>query len=126
MNRIWLNDMESAQFKIECLVFLETDAVIKNISVKIKKTIAAERQYYVQDVLLEIKTLLACLDYNPRYSDCLYCRRTFRRYLREYKTSFPCTCLFLHSQEAESGWKFWVNPVREKYSEFSSRCFLTG
>jgi len=36
--------------------------VIKNILAKIQKAAVAEKRYYVQDVLLEIKTLLACLD----------------------------------------------------------------
>ncbi len=86
---------ESIHKEIKCTVFLETDRVIQNTIAKYWKAISKERQYYIQDILLEIKTLLSCSKYNPSNSNCLECHYILRRYLQEYKPTPP---LFLNTR----------------------------
>lgn len=76
---------EPIQHNIKCPIFLETNAVIKNIISKFYKAGPKERQDYVQDILIELKALLSCTKYNPVNSDCLDCHYILRKYLQEYK-----------------------------------------
>jgi hypothetical protein len=76
---------ESIQQEIKCTIFLETDKVIQNIIAKYWKVNSKEKQYYLQDISLEIKALLMCSKYNSSNSDCLNCHYILRKYLQEYK-----------------------------------------
>lgn len=69
---------------IECSIFLDTEAVIKKTLVKINKAQSVkEKQYYIQDILLEAKALSPCPHYKPANLDCLYCSFALRGYVRK-------------------------------------------
>ena len=78
--------MEFENHNIECNTFWDVERVIKKAETKIKEPrSAAEKQYYAQDILLEAETLLSCLDYDAKNSDCTTCRSFAYRYAQEYK-----------------------------------------
>ncbi len=86
--------MELEKQYIKCSKFQDTEAVIKKSEDKIKETIGVkERQYYAQDILLEAKTLISCLNYNIEKQDCLNCRPVLLRYIQEYKHLAEEVCL---------------------------------
>lgn len=71
---------------IKCNIFWDTQAVIEKTEAKIKEAKSTkERQYYAQDILLEVETLLACSDYNAGNPDCISCHSILQRYAQEYK-----------------------------------------
>ncbi|MFH0771971.1 MAG: hypothetical protein V1933_05075 [Candidatus Omnitrophota bacterium] len=76
---------EPIRQEIKCSIFLEADAVIKNVISKFLKASSKEKQYYAEDILLEAKTLLVCSSYNALNPDCLICRSVSCEYFREYK-----------------------------------------
>ena len=75
---------EGIQNNIECLIFRESDKVIKNIILKLEKANPKEKQDFAQDILLEANTLLLCSNYNSRNPDCLNCHSISRKFLQEY------------------------------------------
>lgn len=75
---------EGIQNNIECLIFRESDKVIKNIILKLEKANSKEKQDFAQDILLEANTLLLCSNYNSKNPDCLNCHSISRKYLQEY------------------------------------------
>ena len=75
---------EGMQNNIECLVFRESDKVIKNIILKLEKASSQEKKDFTQDILLEANTLLLCSSYNSKNPDCLNCHSLSRKYLQEY------------------------------------------
>ena len=75
---------EAIQNNIECPIFRESDEIIKNIILKLKKASSQEKQDYSQDILLEANTLLLCSDYNFKNPDCLNCHSISRKYFQEY------------------------------------------
>ena len=72
---------EGIQNNIECLIFRESDEIIKNIILKLEKANSQEKQDYAQDILLEANTLLLCSDYNSKNPDCLNCHSISRKHL---------------------------------------------
>jgi len=75
---------EGIQNNIECLIFRESDKVIKNIILKLEKASSQENKDFAQDILLEANSLLLCSDYNSKNPDCLNCHSISRNYLQEY------------------------------------------
>jgi hypothetical protein len=75
---------EGIQNNIECLIFRESDKVIKNIILKLEKASSQEKKDFTQDILLEVNTLLLCSNYNSKNPDCLNCHSLSRKYLQEY------------------------------------------
>jgi len=75
---------ESIQNNIECLIFRESDEIIKNIILKLEKSSSQEKPDYAQDILLEANTLLLCSNYNSKNPDCLNCHSISCKYLQEY------------------------------------------
>lgn len=71
---------------IKCSTFQESKAIIKKSEDKIKETGSIkERQYYAQDILLEVESLMPCSNYNGKNQDCLNCHLVLLNYIREYK-----------------------------------------
>ncbi len=71
---------------IKCVIFLDTEAVIKNTDVKISQAKSIkERQYYAGDILLEARILLSCSNYKTNDPDCEKCHSILQRYIQEYK-----------------------------------------
>lgn len=71
---------------VKCSKFSDAEAVIKKIEAKIKQVgNNKERQYYIQDILLEAQTLLQCLNYKSENIGCLKCHFISNRYTQEYK-----------------------------------------
>lgn len=78
--------MEFQNQDIKCNIFWNAQAVIKKAEAKMKEVKAIkERQYYVQDILVEIGSLLLCANYNAGDTDCISCHSILRRYIKEYK-----------------------------------------
>jgi len=78
--------MEFKNQGIKCRTFWDAQAVIKKAEDKIRVTKnTKERQYYGQDILLEVETLLLCANYNTGNHDCMSCHSILRRYIKEYK-----------------------------------------
>mgnify|MGYP001616521205 FL=1 len=75
---------KAIQHNIKCSVFLETEAVIKNIISKFYKAGLKERQDYTQDILVETNTLLLCSNYSSKNPDCSNCHSVSRKYLQDY------------------------------------------
>ncbi len=66
---------------IECNVFQNAEETIKNAEIKIEEARSIkERQYYTQDIMLEVKTLSTCSNYNAGNPCCLSCRTILRRH----------------------------------------------
>ena len=78
--------MEFENQGIKCNIFWNAQAVIKKAEAKMKEVKAIkERQYYAQDILLELESLLLCSNYNAGNLDCVSCHSILRRYIKEYK-----------------------------------------
>jgi len=75
---------ESIQNNIKCPIFCESDAIIKNIILKVEKVNPKEKQDYVQDILVEANTLLLCSNYTTENPECSDCHTISRNYLQEY------------------------------------------
>lgn len=75
---------EPIQDNIKCHIFCESDGIIKNIILKLEKVSSKERQDYIQDILLEVNTLLLCSNYNSKNLDCPNCHSISRKLLQEY------------------------------------------
>ena len=78
--------MEINNQGIKCSVFLDTEVIIKKAVAKINETKdIRERQYYAQDILLEVGALMSCSNYNSKNQDCLNCHLVLLKYIQEYK-----------------------------------------
>lgn len=78
--------MEFDNQGIKCITFQDTEAIIKKAEAKIEEAGSVkERQYYAQDILLEVESLLSCSSYNSKNQDCLNCHLVLLNYIREYK-----------------------------------------
>lgn len=75
---------DGIQNNIVCLIFRESDKVIKNIILKMETINSQEKQDYAQDILVEANTLLLCPDYNSKNPDCSNCHSISREFLQEY------------------------------------------
>ena len=79
--------MEFENQDIKCSIFRDTETVLKKITAKIEESNnAKERQYYAQDILLELETLLSCSNYEARNYGCIRCRSILHNYLKKYET----------------------------------------
>lgn len=78
--------MEFENQNIKCSIFLDTDVVIRKTVAKINEAQnIKEKQYYAQDILLEVESLLSCSNYKSRNPDCVSCHSISQRYIQEYK-----------------------------------------
>lgn len=78
--------MESENQGIKCKTFCDAQVVIKKAEDKLKVAKSnKERQYYAQDILVEVETLLLCTSFNAGNPDCISCHSILRRYIKEYK-----------------------------------------
>jgi hypothetical protein len=78
--------MEFENQYIKCSNFKESEAIIKKAEAKVRETKnVKERQYYAQDILLEVEALLSCSNYNSGSSDCINCHSISYRYIQEYE-----------------------------------------
>lgn len=76
---------EPLRFNIKCPIFLESDAVIKNVISKFLKASSKEKRYYAQDILTEIHWLLSCAKYNNHNADCINCHA----FAKSQRNNFP-------------------------------------
>ena len=72
---------------INCNIFRDAEAVIKRADSKMKEVNTKEKQYYAQDILGEVETLLSCSYYNSQSTDCLSCYAISCRYIQKYAQS---------------------------------------
>lgn len=71
---------------INCSKFSDTEAIIKKTEAKIRQiSNSKEKQYYAQDILLEAKALLSCLNYDSKNLVCQKCNLVANGYIQEYK-----------------------------------------
>jgi len=78
--------MEFENQNIKCDTFRDAETLIKKTEEKIKETKnIKEKQYYAQDILLEVESLISCSNYNGKNQDCLNCHLVLLNYIREYK-----------------------------------------
>ena len=70
---------------INCNIFWDAGVVIKRADSRMKEVRSTkEKQYYAQDILGEVETLLSCSYYNPQSTDCLSCYAISCRYIQKY------------------------------------------
>jgi len=78
--------MELENQGIKCKTFWDIKEVIKNTAAKMKVAKSnREKKYYAQDILIEVESLLLCVDFIGGNSDCTSCHSISGRYIREYK-----------------------------------------
>jgi|GEM_PF-1832871 len=69
---------------INCNIFWDAGVVIKRADSRMKEARSTkEKQYYAQDILSEVETLLSCLYYNFQNADCLSCYSVSYRYIQK-------------------------------------------
>jgi hypothetical protein len=78
--------MEFEYQGIKCSIFGDAENVIKKAEVKFREARnLMEKQYYSQDILLELESLLSCSDYNSGNPDCISCHSISRRRIKDYE-----------------------------------------
>jgi len=69
---------------INCSKFSDTEAIIKKTEAKIRQiSNSKEKQYYAQDILLEAKALLSCLNYDSKNLVCQKCHSVSHGHIQE-------------------------------------------
>ncbi|MFH1519217.1 MAG: hypothetical protein ABIE75_01420 [Candidatus Omnitrophota bacterium] len=77
--------MRFEDHNINCNIFWDTGVVIKRADSRMKEARSTkEKQYYAQDILGEVETLLSCSCYNSQSTDCLNCYSISCRYIQKY------------------------------------------
>ena len=71
---------------IKCGIFGDAEKVIKKAEDRIRdERNLKEREYYAEDILVEAKSLLSCLNYNAKNPDCINCQSILLKFIQEYE-----------------------------------------